>query len=109
MAGGQTPLLSPGPHDVTLWRQVCGFCGGCVMAPGADHNVTEARMTKRIFGCVIVCGLLIAGGSLQAHHSLAGVYDMKAEKEIAGTLTKIQFVNPHGSMTISVKNPDGTT
>jgi len=51
----------------------------------------------------------MAGASLQAHHSLAGVYDMKAEKEIAGSLTKIQFVNPHGSMTITVKNPDGTT
>jgi hypothetical protein len=51
----------------------------------------------------------VTGASLQAHHSLAGVYDMKAEKEVAGTLTKLQFVNPHGSMTITVKNPDGTT
>jgi hypothetical protein len=51
----------------------------------------------------------MAGATLQAHHSLAGVYDMKAEKEIAGTLTKIQFVNPHGSITITVKNADGTT
>jgi len=33
---------------------------------------------------------------------------MKSEKTIQGTLTKIQFVNPHGSLTISVKNPDGT-
>src|SRR6478735_10622567 len=66
-----------------------------------------AGVMKRTLGCVVVCGLLVASGSLQAHHSLAGVYDMKAEKEIAGTLTKIQFVNPHGSMTITVKNPDG--
>src|SRR3989442_3773620 len=66
-------------------------------------------MIGRALGCVVVCGCLMAGASLQAHHSLAGVYDMKAEKEIAGTLTKIQFVNPHGSMTITVKNPDGTT
>jgi hypothetical protein len=51
----------------------------------------------------------MAGASLQAHHSLAGVYDMKAEKDIAGTLTAIKFVNPHGSLTITVKNPDGTT
>jgi hypothetical protein len=51
----------------------------------------------------------MAGASLQAHHSLAGVYDMKAEKEIVGTLTMIKFVNPHGSITITVKNPDGTT
>ena len=51
----------------------------------------------------------MAGSSLLAHHSLAGVYDMKKEAEVAGTLTKIQFVNPHGSMTITVKNADGTT
>ena len=66
-------------------------------------------MKARMFGWVVVCGWLLASGALQAHHSLAGVYDMKAEKEIAGTLTKIQFVNPHGSMTITVKNADGTT
>ena len=66
-------------------------------------------MIGRALGCVVVCGCLMAGASLQAHHSLAGVYDMKAEKEIAGTLTAIKFVNPHGSMTITVKNPDGTT
>jgi hypothetical protein len=65
-------------------------------------------MKGRMWGSVIVCGWLMAGGLLQAHHSLAGVYDMKAEKEISGTLTKIQFVNPHGSMTITVKNQDGT-
>lgn len=66
-------------------------------------------MMRRAVGCVVVCGCLMAGASLQAHHSLAGVFDMKAEREIAGTLTKILFVNPHGSMTITVKNPDGTT
>src|SRR5437667_352328 len=78
------------------------------MAPGADHSLTEALMIGRALGCVVVCGCLMAGASLQAHHSLAGVYDMKGEKEIAGTLTQIKFVNPHGSLTITVKNPDGT-
>ena len=28
---------------------------------------------------------------------------------MSGSLTKVQFVNPHGSMTIAVKNADGTT
>lgn len=66
-------------------------------------------MTKRTLGCVaLLGGWLMASGLLQAHHSLAGVYDMKAEKEIAGTVEKVQFVNPHGSLTIAVKNPDGT-
>jgi hypothetical protein len=65
-------------------------------------------MSGRILGCVVVCGWLMAGGVLQAHHSLAGVYDMKQEKEIAGSVEKVQFVNPHGSLTLAVKNPDGT-
>ena len=51
---------------------------------------------------------VMANGSLQAHHSLAGVYDMKAEKELTGTVEKVQFVNPHGSLTISVKGADGS-
>jgi hypothetical protein len=66
-------------------------------------------MIKRVLGYGVVCGCLMAGATLQAHHSLAGVYDMKAEKEIQGTLTTIKFVNPHGSMTITTKNADGTT
>ena len=64
-------------------------------------------MIKRILGCVALCGLM-ASGLLQAHHSLAGVYDMKASKELSGTLDSIKFVNPHGSLTIAVKSPDGT-
>jgi len=65
-------------------------------------------MTKRILGCVVVYGVLMASAALQAHHSLAGVYDMKKESEVAGSVESVKFVNPHGSMTLAVKNPDGT-
>jgi hypothetical protein len=50
----------------------------------------------------------MASGTLQAHHSLAGVYDMKADKEVSGTVEKVQFTNPHGSLSVSVKNTDGS-
>ena len=59
-------------------------------------------MINRTLGCVTLSAWLMAG-SLLAHHSLAGVYDMKGEKEIAGAVEKVQFVNPHGSLTISVE------
>jgi hypothetical protein len=51
----------------------------------------------------------MASGPLQAHHSLAGVYDMKTDKEVSGTVSKVQFTNPHGSLAVTVKTPDGTT
>ena len=66
-------------------------------------------MIRQALGCVVVFGCLMASASLQAHHSTAGVYDPGKEGKVTGTLAKIQFVNPHGSITITVKNADGTT
>jgi hypothetical protein len=67
-------------------------------------------MIKRTLGYVALFGWLVAAaGSLQAHHSLAGVYDMKGDKELAGTVTTIKFSNPHGSLAVAVKNADGTS
>ena len=66
-------------------------------------------MIRRALGCVVVFGGLMAGASVQAHHSTAGVYDPAKEGEVTGTLANIKFVNPHGSIVITVKNADGTT
>jgi hypothetical protein len=66
------------------------------------------KMIKRTLGCLALFGLM-ASGSLLAHHSLAGVYEMHTEKEISGAVEKLQFVNPHGSLSLSVKNADGTS
>ena len=66
-------------------------------------------MIKRILGCAALCAWLMASGSLHAHHSIAGVYDMRKDMELEGAVEKIQFTNPHGSLTIAVKNADGST
>jgi len=68
-------------------------------------------MFKRTLGLLALLGLLMAASStlLLAHHSLAGVYDMKNDKELSGTVTAIKFSNPHGSLTVAVKNADGST
>ena len=58
---------------------------------------------------VVALGFLTVGATLQAHHSTAGVYDPGKEVTVKGALTKLQFVNPHGSITVAVKNVDGTT
>jgi len=66
-------------------------------------------MIKRILGSVGLCGCLLAGASVQAHHSTASVYDPSQEGEVTGKLAAIQFVNPHGTITLTVANDDGTT
>jgi hypothetical protein len=67
-------------------------------------------MTKRTLGYVALFAWFMAtSASLQAHHSLAGVYDMKKETELSGTVTTVKFTNPHGSLAVAVKNADGST
>ena len=66
-------------------------------------------MIARALKCVVVFGCLIAGAPLLAHHSTAGVYDPAKEVKVTGVLAKLQFVNPHGSITVTVTNDDGTT
>ena len=66
-------------------------------------------MTRQALLGVVALGCLTTSATLQAHHSTAGVYDPGKEVTVKGALTKLQFVNPHGSITVAVKNADGTT
>ena len=55
-------------------------------------------------------GLILAatGVSLSAHHSFAAEFDAKKPVHCKGTVTKMEWVNPHVWLHIDVKKPDGT-
>ena len=64
------------------------------------------NMNKRLIGLTISLGL--AGGtSLRAHHSLAAEYDQKKPISLTGTLTKLDWRNPHAWIYMDVKNASG--
>lgn len=64
-------------------------------------------MTKRFLAGVVVSGALLAAGPLEAHHSLAGTYDLNKTERATGVVQKIAFTNPHGALTIEIKGKDG--
>jgi uncharacterized protein DUF6152 len=66
-------------------------------------------MTTWTLRYVVLCGWLLAGASLQAHHSLAGAYALKKEAKVTGSFKAFRLVNPHSSLKLDVKNPDGST
>jgi hypothetical protein len=66
-------------------------------------------MTTRTARLVALCTFLLAGVGLQAHHSVAGVYDLHKEVVLVGELKQLHFTNPHSSIELTVKNEDGTT
>ena len=43
-----------------------------------------------------------------AHHSFAAEYDDQKPLKITGTLTKVDWMNPHIWYYVEVKNPDGS-
>lgn len=65
-------------------------------------------VARRINLTMILCGALLASASLQAHHSLSGVYEIREEGTVTGVLTKVAFTNPHGAFHLDVKADDGT-
>ena len=54
-------------------------------------------------------GLMLASsGPLVAHHSFAAEFDARRPVKLRGTVTKMEWVNPHSWIHIDVKNPDGS-
>ena len=67
------------------------------------------KTIQRVVGfAVLLTSLLTTSTLLQAHHSLAAVYDIRKEGEITGVLTKVAFTNPHGAFHVAVTNEDGS-
>ena len=59
-------------------------------------------MKTRTAGLIVLCGFLMAGAGLEAHHAVAGVYDLNKEVVLEGRLKKLNFVNPHANIVLSV-------
>src|SRR5579872_6528344 len=55
-------------------------------------------------------GLLLAGTSatLSAHHAFAADFDANKPVNFKGTVTKMEWTNPHTWLHVDVKKPDGT-
>jgi len=60
---------------------------------------------------VLAIAALLAGATRPAiaHHSFAAEYDDQKPLKITGTLTKVDWMNPHIWYYVDVKNPDGST
>ena len=46
--------------------------------------------------------------ALEAHHAFAAEFDAKQPITLRGTVTRVEWINPHTWIHIDVKNPDGT-
>ena len=64
----------------------------------------------RAVACVLVAalGVVLGTGSMRAHHSFAAEYDAKTPVTIHGSVTKVEWTNPHVRFYLNVKDEAGT-
>ena len=56
----------------------------------------------------LALGVAAHSASVRAHHSFASEFDANQPVSLKGTVTKVEFINPHSWIHIEVTNADGT-
>ena len=59
--------------------------------------------TRRLLASAVLIVIPALG-----HHSAAAEFDTSKTVRISGTISKLEFANPHVMIYVDVKNPDGT-
>ena len=63
-------------------------------------------MRTKLAGLMIGFGLAVVA-PMWAHHAFAAEFDAEKPVKLRGTVTKMEWINPHAWIHIDVKNPDG--
>ena len=64
-------------------------------------------MQRKLAIVITVAGLLFNSAPVFAHHAFAAEFDAKKPLKLRGTVTRMEWINPHAWIHIDVKDPDG--
>jgi hypothetical protein len=65
-------------------------------------------LRHRFSAILIAIAMLLAAAPVPAHHSPSAVFDMSKEFTLSGTLTKVDWINPHIVVYLDAKKDDGS-
>jgi hypothetical protein len=66
-------------------------------------------MKTKLTLTIAAAALLMSSIPARGHHAFAAEFDANKPLKLTGTVTKMEWINPHSWIHIDVKNPDGTT
>jgi hypothetical protein len=64
-------------------------------------------MRTKLVVAIIGVGLMAAAVPVVAHHAFAAEFDANRPIKLQGTVTKMEWINPHAWLHLEVKQPDG--
>ena len=64
-------------------------------------------MRYEVHVLILSLALLLSRSSAYAHHSFAAEFDSDKPVQITGTVTKVEWTNPHVRFYVDVKNDKG--
>src|SRR5580692_8965400 len=70
--------------------------------PTEFQSITDMK-TRRLLACAMLSVIPAFG-----HHSVSAEFDLTKTFRMSGTISKVEFANPHVVIYLDVKNPDGT-
>ena len=65
-------------------------------------------MRRNVILTVVAIALLSFASHVVAHHAFSAEFDANKPVKLRGSVTKMDWINPHAWMHISVRNPDGS-
>jgi hypothetical protein len=65
-------------------------------------------MRNHLYALALVAGPALTAVPALAHHSFAAEFDLEQPIKLRGTVTEVEFMNPHSWIHIDVKKDDGT-
>jgi hypothetical protein len=83
----------------------------CVTATDLEDSSMARRyptLKEKLMGLCVAVGMLVTAVPALAHHAFGSEFDAKQPITLKGSLTKMEWSNPHGWIFIDVKGSDGT-
>jgi hypothetical protein len=84
-------------------------CAGLADAAARNGKDLAGGFSMKKYAGVVIAGLSLFAAAVpaMAHHSFAAEYDSNKPVTITGTVTKVEWMNPHARFYVDVKAADG--